>query len=321
MAIKILREPSETPNINNTDDFVSIRYAYGNQDGYIPGKGEISLYMDETHSKIFIPSGRLVVQGVEVDIDADGVELGFTDVPMGTVYATVYCRVNLATNTTSIETTYDIMDYPEVDKGDDLTEVLNGVANLVIGNVKLENQTIIGILTKIKKIEYTTDMTVKNAMAVNNLEIKRDENGVLKIGDTIIPQKKLIWMGSIQIGHDQMGEGTWSDFVDILNIEINKRRRFEIHLLNEYSVYTGFRLILDLLIDKDSTGKYMGGILYQWNYSRLGDATGGINSIEIRYDSNTNKIRGYSMNNPLKNTFSGGKAASMLVKAIYEIIE
>lgn len=37
------------------------------------------------------------------------------------------------------------------------------------------------------------EQSVGNATKVNNLEITQDENGVLKIGDIIIPQKKLIF--------------------------------------------------------------------------------------------------------------------------------
>lgn len=36
---------------------------------------------------------------------------------------------------------------------------------------------------------------VPNAEKVNDLEITKDENGVLKIGGIIIPQKKLLWEG------------------------------------------------------------------------------------------------------------------------------
>jgi hypothetical protein len=35
-------------------------------------------------------------------------------------------------------------------------------------------------------------VTVKNTKKINNLEITQDENGVLKIGDIVIPQRKLI---------------------------------------------------------------------------------------------------------------------------------
>lgn len=36
-----------------------------------------------------------------------------------------------------------------------------------------------------------------NAAKVNDIEITRDSNGVLKIGDTIIPQKKVLWEGEL----------------------------------------------------------------------------------------------------------------------------
>lgn len=46
---------------------------------------------------------------------------------------------------------------------------------------------------KAKKAENADN--ADNSTKVNNLEIKQDENGVLKIGDIIIPQKKLIYSG------------------------------------------------------------------------------------------------------------------------------
>lgn len=42
----------------------------------------------------------------------------------------------------------------------------------------------------------TSATNASNATKVNNLEIKKDSNGVLKIGDVIIPQKRLIWSGT-----------------------------------------------------------------------------------------------------------------------------
>ena len=42
--------------------------------------------------------------------------------------------------------------------------------------------------------------TVANSQKVNNLEIMQDTNGVLKIGDIIIPQKKLLWEGEAPEG-------------------------------------------------------------------------------------------------------------------------
>ena len=39
-----------------------------------------------------------------------------------------------------------------------------------------------------------------NATKVNNLNITQDANGVLKVGDVIIPQKKLLWSGNLECG-------------------------------------------------------------------------------------------------------------------------
>lgn len=49
---------------------------------------------------------------------------------------------------------------------------------------------------------YKKTDTVTNAAKVNNLEIIKDANGILKIGNIIIPQKKLLWSGSVAVGKD-----------------------------------------------------------------------------------------------------------------------
>ena len=74
MAIEMVRIPSDTPNITNIDDIIGLRYAYGNQNGYVINKGNECSYT--INGSIFkINSGRLVLQGVECDIDANGVEI------------------------------------------------------------------------------------------------------------------------------------------------------------------------------------------------------------------------------------------------------
>ncbi len=42
-----------------------------------------------------------------------------------------------------------------------------------------------------------------NSQKINNLQLVRDENGILKIGDTIIPQKELLWSGSQQAQNNE----------------------------------------------------------------------------------------------------------------------
>lgn len=187
MAIEMVRIPSETPNIANIDDFVGLRYAYGNQDGYVANKGNECSY--SINGNIFkINSGRLVLQGVECDIDANGVEITVESIS-ATRYFTIYLQVNLALNETKILSQYDTATYPVIESGDDLTQITNGVARLPLYHFIATNGVISGVEKIVVGIDFYGDSPA--------LEIERDLNGVLKIGDTIIPQKKLISEGGV----------------------------------------------------------------------------------------------------------------------------
>lgn len=204
MAHKMVRQPSETPNINNIDDIVPFRYAYGNQDGYVINKGnELSYTINGNQFRI--NSGRVVLQGVEDDIDANGITFTIDNIASKRYYV-IYYRVNLATNTTSYEITYDTAGYPTIDVGDDLTKNSSGIANLPIYRFMASSGVISGVEKVVKFIEYINkDTTIKNAenaensKNINGLEIKKDENGVLRIGHIIIPQQYLLWSGNASI--------------------------------------------------------------------------------------------------------------------------
>ena len=130
MAIKMVREPSETPNINNIDDIIPMRYAYGGQNGYVIGKGnEISNTVNGLN--FTVNSGRLVLQGVECDIDATGVTITIDNIATKRYY-TVYLEVNLGLNTATIKSEYDTATYPTIDAGDDLTANSTGIARMVL---------------------------------------------------------------------------------------------------------------------------------------------------------------------------------------------
>ena len=51
MAVKLVRAPSATPNIYNTDDFVGLRYSYGDNNGYVKG---VSRHNVNHHSTVFV---------------------------------------------------------------------------------------------------------------------------------------------------------------------------------------------------------------------------------------------------------------------------
>lgn len=196
MAISMVRKPSETSNITNIDDIIPFRYAYGNQNGYVIGKGtELSYTINANTFRV--NSGRVVLQGVESDVDANGVEL-VVDIASETRYYVVYYQVNLATNSTNILlSNYDTAGYPTIDLGDDLTVNSSGIARLPLYRFSVANGVIGNIEKVVKEIQYIKkDITVENAENINGLNLKRDDNDVLRIGDFIIPQKKLIYSGS-----------------------------------------------------------------------------------------------------------------------------
>lgn len=146
MAIKMVREPSETPNINNIDDIVPMRYAYGNQNGYVIGKGtEISNTVNGLN--FTVNSGRLVLQGVECDIDASGVTITIDNIATKRYY-TVYLEVNLGLNTATIKDEYDTATYPTIDTGDDLTENTTGIARLPLYRFTATS----GIISDVNKV-------------------------------------------------------------------------------------------------------------------------------------------------------------------------
>ncbi len=224
MAIEMVRKPSETPNILNFDDFIGLRYAYGNQDGYVKGRGnECSYSIDQkTYYAYFkINSGRLVIQGIECDINADGVEYYIGNLPEA--FYTIYLQVKPALNKAELYITYDTEDYPIIDKGDDLTENSTGVARLEIYHLKAINGVVSDVEKVVNPIEFINEDTIKNTMVnnsihainatnannannstqINNLDIKRNANGLLILNEDseniIIPQKKVIWQGNKEI--------------------------------------------------------------------------------------------------------------------------
>lgn len=153
MAISMVRKPSETPNINNISDIIPFRYAYGGQNGYVKGKGR-ELDYTALGTQFTIGSGRVVLDGVESDIDSDGVIINIDSVSE-TRYYVVYYNVNLATNTTTIMSQYATGSYPTIEKGDDLTASPEGSANLVLYKFTATSGIISNVEKVVKEIMYS----------------------------------------------------------------------------------------------------------------------------------------------------------------------
>lgn len=176
MSILMVRKPSETPNISNIDDIIPFRYAYGNQSGYVIGRGnELSHTIEGNQFKI--NSGRVVLQGVESEIDANGFTISLDNISAETRYYVVYYNVNLGLNETSIQSTYDTVGYPEISVGDDLTSNTSGSANLELYRFKSTNGVISDVQKTVKAIEYSGSALVGYDISKGTIEERLDRLG------------------------------------------------------------------------------------------------------------------------------------------------
>ena len=204
MAIKMVRQPSNTPSINNIDDIIPFRYAYGNQDGYVIGKGnELSHTINGSEFKI--NSGRIVLQGVESDIDANGVAFVVDTASSTKQYYTLYYKVNLATNVVTIETKYDVAGYPIIDKGDDLTKTTSGYATLELYHFDVENGVISNVNKLVKAIEYSGTALVGYNIDKGTVEERLNalgfKEGSIKLNNYNATQNKVFRQGNYVFGY------------------------------------------------------------------------------------------------------------------------
>jgi len=160
MGIRYIRQPSEVPNVLNKDDIRMCRYAYGNQNGYIAGRGSECAYeIDGLNFKI--KSGELVLQGVASEVDSSGVTLTVDNI--GTLrYYSVYYEVNFSTESVKIDFTYSTYGYPEISAGDDLTANPIGIAKLELYRFKATSGVISEVSKRVQPIKYFTDFAGLN---------------------------------------------------------------------------------------------------------------------------------------------------------------
>ena len=188
MAVEMVRKPSETPNIENVDDFMPIRYAYANQNGYVIGRGRIGTGIDADAYTIngntfTINSGRLVLQGVECDINTEHSIV--IDISATKRYYAIYLQVNLATNTSDILVTYDTLGTPIVDTGEDLTINSVGTARMVLFTFEATNGLISNVVKVMTSCKYYRPVLLyQNIDGLNYGEIGNfTEN--LEVGDVV----------------------------------------------------------------------------------------------------------------------------------------
>lgn len=152
MALRLVRQSSGKPNITNKDDVVSTRYSYGGYNGIVKSFGNECEYLAE--NGIFkVLDGRIVVDGWEIDIDGAGQSIDLS-IYSGTNYFSVFAEINVANESVKIDSLYASGNYPEVEKGEDLTDALSGTARILLYNVKTENGSITEVVKKFNIIPY-----------------------------------------------------------------------------------------------------------------------------------------------------------------------
>lgn len=192
MAISMVRQPSETPNVTNIDDIIPFRYAYGDQNGYVIGKGqELSYTINGRDFRV--NSGRVVLSGVESDVDANGVTFTI-DNASETRYYVVYYQVNLATNTTNILlSNFSTTGYPIIDIGEDLTVNPSGIARMELYRFTTSNGVIGNVEKTVKSIDYKDAIKKDDGTYAG---FNEDSNGILRNADKIVPQRIKLWEDS-----------------------------------------------------------------------------------------------------------------------------
>lgn len=203
MAINLVRKPSETPNISNYDDYRMFRYATGGYNGVVEKYGNECDY-EIVGNTFKIKSGEIVIDGVQSNIDSVGVELTVDNVT-GTEYYTVYCEVNLSlidNQKSEIKATKNTVNYPVIEKGDDLTRNQTGIARLelyrlVVTNGIISNVVKIFKLVEVGTVKNSTNVTTNiNGKAISSIfetngttaktatYSTNSENSILEAGDT-----------------------------------------------------------------------------------------------------------------------------------------
>lgn len=159
MALRLVRETSDTPNITNKDDVRMIRYAYGGYNGVLKDYGS-ELDYEISGSSLRIRSGRIAFQGWEIDLDEAGWLFDVSNI-QGVQYNSIYLEIDVSIESVEIKSTFLTGQYPTIEQGDDLTKAPNGKARFMLYNVKVENGTITEVIKKVEVVPYLPDVELK----------------------------------------------------------------------------------------------------------------------------------------------------------------
>lgn len=156
--------------ISNVDDIVGLRYAYGNQNGYAIGIGS-ELSANYENGTFTVNSGRAVIQGDEIDIDANGLSTTL-DTTSGTRYFKIYLKTNLDSNVAELESYYSSTSYDTISEPSSGDVISGNTAYLLLYTLELNGTTEVEKSKIVKPIYYNS--------------------------------KRLVWSGNVNIGNSNL---------------------------------------------------------------------------------------------------------------------
>ena len=263
MGIEIVRIPSETPNITNVDDIIPMRYAYGNQDGYIIGRGT-ELAGTYENGTFTVGAGLVVIQGVEIKINANGANTTL-DTGTGNRYYHIYLQVNLNSNVVGLVNYYSDSSYDDIQEPytDNPNLIDNGTAYLLLYSIKLngsveveKNKIVQPIYYNSRKLLWTGTAEIGTTNPENELiafaKILDKENTLYEVQGEInynIPMgyQKETFVILLQVGsHNDYGYKA----EQIIHFDIHDNnmlvKKVEIHRHNDYFFGRALQPVLEL---------------------------------------------------------------------------
>lgn len=154
MGTRWIRKASDTPSVSNIDDVRMIRYAYGYQDGILKNVGA-QASASTSGSTFKIGAGVIVLQGWELEIDANGWSMTVDNVATKRYYA-VYYEINLAVGTAEIKSVYSTSGTPSVNVGADLSAQTTGTASLLLYTFSAQNGAISSVVRTAELVQPWT---------------------------------------------------------------------------------------------------------------------------------------------------------------------
>lgn len=172
----LIRANSETPSIQNYHDARAFRFAYGNQSGIVPNVGQ-EITMTGSGTNLHIGTGEIVHQGWQVSISGLGLDINLPKPTSSTVvyYYSVYLEINLKNGSNQyagFDYSRGTGTYPSVPVGDDLTQVTDGTARLLVAKVEMTYDGLhhFSIQPQLKIIQYNDQIITELDGKINDLD-------------------------------------------------------------------------------------------------------------------------------------------------------